>query len=48
MGGTKLTLLMEEDLGLWDLVKILTVHLIEVGSGEIFICSRLEKGRVAG
>ena len=48
MGGTKLTFLMEEDLKLQDLVKILTVHLIEVGSGAIFICSKLEKGRVGG
>nr|POE57227.1 hypothetical protein CFP56_01880 [Quercus suber]POE93904.1 hypothetical protein CFP56_26938 [Quercus suber] len=48
IGGTKLTVFMKEDLRPLDSVKVLMVHQVKVGSSEIFICSRLEKGSVGG
>ena len=46
MGGTKLTFLMEEDLKLQDLVKILTVYQIKICSGEIFIYRMFKKKKL--
>lgn len=37
VGNSKLAIFVKKDLKLQDLVKMLTVHMIEVRSGEIFI-----------
>ena len=49
MGGTKLAVRVEEDLGLQYSVKILAIHQIEIESSKLFICGKVKKrGEVRG
>ena len=43
VGGTKLAVRVEEDLGLQYSVKILVIHQIEIERGKLFICSKVKK-----
>lgn len=46
MGGSKLTVLAEEDLRLQDLVKVLKIHQIVVLGSEVFICMKFKKEKL--
>lgn len=49
MRGTKLVVLVKEDLGLQYFAEILMIHQIEIGSSKLFICSKVKKrGEVRG
>lgn len=43
MIGTKLGILMEEDLELQYSVKILVVRQIKIGSSKLFVCNKMKK-----
>lgn len=48
MIGTKLGILMEEDLELQYSVKILVVRQIKIGSSKLFVCNKMKKRRSEG